>query len=89
MTLAIAQPKARKIRKVPDTLIYETINGRPIKIQKLLDFGVEEVVWFFTNAKKVLVAKQNQQWITVNWSDDIQILSYQLNIEQLFEAEEF
>jgi Uma2 family endonuclease len=60
-----------------------------IKTQKLLDFGVEEVIWFFTNAKKVLIAKQNQNWITLNWSDDIEILGYPLNFEALYEKEEF
>jgi hypothetical protein len=67
----------------------ETFDYYLTKTQKLLDFGVEEVFWFFTNAKKIMIAKQHQPWITVDWCDDVEILGCQLNIEQLFENEEF
>ena len=59
------------------------------KTQKMLDFGVEEVVWVFTNSKKILVAKQGVSWLTVNWSDDIEVLGKSLNLTQLLVNEGF
>lgn len=44
------------------------------KIEKLLDFGVERVIWVFSNSQKVLVANQNQDWLVVNWDKNIEII---------------
>jgi hypothetical protein len=59
------------------------------KTQKMLDFGVEQVIWIFTNSKKILVARQGVSWLTVNWSDDIEVLDISLNLTQLLESEGF
>jgi hypothetical protein len=44
------------------------------KTQKLLDFGVEKVIWVLTNIKKVMVATPDSDWLMVDWKSDIEIL---------------
>ncbi len=41
------------------------------KTKKMLDFGVEKVIWILTNIKKVMVATPNNPWYTIDWSNDI------------------
>ena len=81
-------PKAIiEVDKKADLNSEEGMDYYLTKTQKMLDFGVEQVIWIFTNSKKILVAKQAQNWITVNWSDDIEILGFPLNLKQLLEKE--
>jgi len=59
------------------------------KTQALLDFGVKEVIWVYTEPQKVVVARPNQPWETVNWADEIEILGHRFSIQKaidLFEA---
>jgi Uma2 family endonuclease len=44
------------------------------KTQKLLDFGVEKVIWIFTSAQKVIVSGQNMEWKTINWNVKIDVM---------------
>lgn len=44
------------------------------KTQKLLDFGVEKVIWIITNAKKVTVSTAQHNWETMDWDKDIEIM---------------
>ena len=44
------------------------------KTQKLLDFGVEKVIWVLTVSEKVVVATPQHDWLTINWNRDIEIL---------------
>lgn len=44
------------------------------KTQKLLNFGVEKVIWVTTQAKKVTVATQNADWQIKDWHKDIDVL---------------
>lgn len=44
------------------------------KTQKLLDFGVEKVIWVLTSIKKVMVATSNKPWLMVEWTQDIEVL---------------
>lgn len=58
------------------------------KTQKLLDFGVELVVWFFTKSQKVMVSPAGQkQWIITDWSEEITILEAAFSLKNLLEAE--
>lgn len=51
------------------------------KTKKLLDFGVEKVIWVTTPAKTVLIARANEDWQIKDWSKDIDILEQvQINI---------
>lgn len=59
------------------------------KSQKLLDFGVERVIWITTKSQKVFVITANDKWYVVNYQDDILVLDdCVLNIAKLLEEEE-
>ena len=45
-----------------------------LKTQKLLDFGVQRIVWIFTRSRKVMVAEPGQDWLTKDWNQDIELL---------------
>ncbi len=58
------------------------------KSQKLLDFGVERIIWITTKAKKVFVITPSDKWYVVNYQEDIQVLDdCTLNIAKLLEEE--
>ncbi len=48
------------------------------KAQKLLDFGTHKIIWVFTNIKKVLVAKPNEDWYWIDWNKDIKLSQGQI-----------
>jgi Uma2 family endonuclease len=50
-----------------DSYIYK-------KTDKLLNFGVEKVIWIKTESKKVLVATAGENWQTMDWAKDIEIM---------------
>ena len=58
------------------------------KTEALLQFGVQQVVWVFTETGKVLVAKNGQKsWALSDWDQDIEIVSgLPVNIYQLLRA---
>ncbi|MPR34670.1 Uma2 family endonuclease [Cytophagaceae bacterium SJW1-29] len=45
-----------------------------LKTQKLLDFGVQRVIWIFTISRKVIVAEPGKDWLTKDWNQDIELL---------------
>ena len=45
-----------------------------LKTQKLLDFGVQRIIWIFTRSRKVMVAEPGQDWLTKDWNQDIELL---------------
>ncbi len=57
------------------------------KTQKLLDFGVEIVVWFFTSDQKILIAKPNEPWLITNFDYDFDFLGENMNLKKIMEAE--
>lgn len=59
------------------------------KSQKMLDFGVEKIVWVFTDGKKVLVSQEGQDWQLADFDRDIPMLDdYVLNVARLLAEEE-
>lgn len=44
------------------------------KTQKLLNFGVERVIWITTQAKKVTIATPHEDWQTKDWQKDVEIM---------------
>lgn len=44
------------------------------KTQKLLDFGVEKVIWITTKTKKVTVATPQADWQVKDWHKEVEIL---------------
>jgi hypothetical protein len=44
------------------------------KTQKLLDFGVEKVIWIFSKMNKVVIATKNEDWIVRDWNKDVELI---------------
>lgn len=44
------------------------------KTQKMLDFGVERVIWILTRTRRILLAEPNQPWLLVDWETSIEVL---------------
>jgi Uma2 family endonuclease len=58
------------------------------KSQKLLDFGVERIIWITTKSKKIFVITPSDKWYVVNYQEDIPVLDdCVLNIAKLLEEE--
>lgn len=54
------------------------------KSQKMLDFGVEKVIWITTQTKKIFVITANAPWYLVNYDENIPLLDdCILNLAQL------
>ncbi len=66
----------------PNTYIHK-------KTQKLLDFGVEKMIWVFTSSQKVMLAERaSTTWYIMDWGQDIEMLeSLSFNIAKYLEAE--
>lgn len=59
------------------------------KSQKMLDFGVEKIVWIFTDGKKVLVSQEGQDWRLLDFDRDVLLLDdCVLNVAKLLAEEE-
>jgi Uma2 family endonuclease len=53
------------------------------KTEMLFSFGVEKVVWVFTEDKKIILAEPNKAWIECDWTEDIELLpNHFLNLQQ-------
>lgn len=58
------------------------------KTQKLLDFGVEKVIWIFSKMNKVVIATKDEDWIVRDWNKDIELIDGQiLNIGEYLKNE--
>lgn len=44
------------------------------KTQKLLNFGVEKVIWIITSVGKVTVSTQEKNWETMDWNKEVEIM---------------
>ena len=44
------------------------------KTERLLDFGVERVIWITTQPRKIFTATRTAPWTTQNWDADIPVL---------------
>jgi hypothetical protein len=54
------------------------------KTNKLLEFGVEKVVWIFSEDRKIIVTEPQRDWVITNWNTDIALLDgLVLNLENL------
>jgi hypothetical protein len=58
------------------------------KTQRLLDFGVKEVFWFFTGPRKVLVARPGEDWRTSDWTRELLLLNeYPFSLHDLLQQD--
>ncbi|UFH54145.1 Uma2 family endonuclease [Spirosoma sp. KNUC1025] len=44
------------------------------KTERLLEFGVETVIWITTQPKKIFVATKSSPWLTQNWDANVLVL---------------
>jgi len=59
-----------------------------LKIDKLLKSGVKNVIWIFTEPKKIIIAEKDKEWIITGWNKDINIIDdINLNIEKSLKEE--
>jgi hypothetical protein len=52
----------------PDNYVFK-------KTEKLLNFGVEKVIWVMSDSKKVIVATKNANWEVIDWHKNIEIMN--------------
>ena len=58
-----------------DTQDYDAaMNYYHLKTEKLLDFGVEKVIWITSKSKKVMVATADADWRIFSWQNEIEIV---------------
>ena len=43
------------------------------KTQHLLNFGVQRVVWLFSDTEKIMVTEPDQPWLIYDWTDRVSI----------------
>ncbi len=56
------------------------------KTTQLLDWGVERLIWVFTDSRKIMVAEKGKKWTLQNWSDPVRVHGrYSVNLEKLLE----
>jgi hypothetical protein len=66
--------------ETPDAYIYA-------KTEKLLDFGVEKMIW--SDSKKILVATKDENWEIINWNKEVEVLNgISFNIGKYLKDEE-
>lgn len=59
------------------------------KSQKMLDFGVERVIWITTKSKKIFVSSTTERWYMVDFNEDIPLVDgVVLNIAQILKDED-
>lgn len=64
----------------------EAVNYYHQKAQKLLDFGVEKVIWITTKSQKILIATAHQDWRIMNWNKTIEVVDdYSFSLADLLE----
>jgi hypothetical protein len=58
------------------------------KTERLLDFGVERVIWITTQPQKIFIASHTADWTTHNWNIDVPVLDdCVLNLAELLREE--
>ena len=58
------------------------------KTDQLLDFGVEKVIWIFTDSQKIMIAGQHKNWEIQSWDLDLEVLEgIVVNVGGLVEEE--
>ena len=56
------------------------------KTNHLLNWGVERVIWIFTDSRKIMVAEKGKKWTLQDWSEPIQVHGrFLVNLEKLIE----
>ena len=56
------------------------------KTNQLLDFGVERIIWIFTEQKSVMLADKAGAWQIIDWEKDFFIEDLEINIAQIIQS---
>ena len=57
------------------------------KTDQLLEFGVQKVIWIFTDAQKVMIAEQQRSWQTFDWEQTFEVIeNIEVNIKSLIDT---
>lgn len=91
-------PKVNKYLEIPPKIVIEIDTKADLedmqdplgyyheKTDQLLNFGVEKVVWVFTDTRKVMVARQGEDWQVMDWSKDVEVMQdIEVNIVRIIE----
>ncbi len=46
-----------------------------VKTDELLQFGIQKVLWIFTDSQKVMVAEQGKRWETSGWDEEVEVIN--------------
>ncbi len=58
-----------------DTADFESaLNYYHLKTEKLLNFGVEKVIWITSSTEKMMIALPSSDWVTSNWDKEIEVV---------------
>lgn len=58
------------------------------KTQAMLDFGTERVIWITTKSRKIFIATQAENWLTLNWDATVPVLDdVTLNVASILTEE--
>lgn len=58
------------------------------KTKKLLEFGVEKVIWILSKPKSIVIATKDEDWIIRDWNKNVELIDGQLfNIGEYFKKE--
>lgn len=56
------------------------------KTDELLEFGVEKVIWIFTDSEKIMISEKNKDWQILNWSKEITLMNdVVINLQELID----
>ena len=66
-----------------DPDILSSMNYYTGKTQSLLDFGVKQVIWVYSDYKKVTIANVGQPWLTINWNEEFTLLNHTTSIDKI------
>ncbi len=59
------------------------------KSQKLIEFGVEKVIWVTTQSHKIFIATPSDTWIVMDWNKDIEVMDgVIMNVKKILDEEE-
>lgn len=90
--------KTNKYLKIPPKVVIEIDTKAELKEVKdsfsyfhkktdeLLEFGVEKVIWIFTDSEKIMISEKDKDWQILNWSKELEILEgIMVNLEAVIE----
>lgn len=91
-------PKVNKYLEIPPKIVIEIDTKADLedmqnplgyyheKTDQLLSFGVDKVIWIFTDTQKIMTARQGEDWQITDWHKDISIMEgIELNIVRIID----